>query len=123
MSFQKQLKTIQANLEKILDGQKAIVSVVGGMEKIAYDTLELSNQKVPVDKGNLLGTSYVETTVENNEVKTSIKYPEKYSIVQHERVDFVHQTGEAKYLEKAVHEKQDSYMNELAKSVQKLLNK
>ncbi|NLB91689.1 MAG: hypothetical protein GX786_10790 [Clostridiales bacterium] len=122
-SHHQDIKASIANLKTFTSGD-LIPAATKGLELIGWDTLELSNQKVPVDKGNLLGTSFVsEPEVKGDEITVSIEYPEKYATIQHENVALNHRTGEAKFLEKATNEKQDSYANELAGHVKKLMKK
>lgn len=68
------------------------------LEEAAWIILEASNERVPVDNGDLLRSGYVH--IEGDSV--FISYSVNYALPVHERTEVHHPNGEAKFLEKAM---------------------
>jgi len=76
-----------------------------GMQDVVDLILVDSNARAPRDMGDLTRTSEAVVTVEpDGEIVGTIYYPEPYAAKQHEMVDYHHDEGEAKFLEKAMYD-------------------
>lgn len=61
---------------------------------------EIKQEYVPVDTGALRDSGFVSDPIVNgNEISISMGFTEEYALVQHERLDYYHSHGQAKYLE------------------------
>lgn len=73
---------------------------------------------VPVDQGDLRNTGHVQPpVVEGSETSVTLGFggpAASYAIPQHENLDFKHQVGEAKYLERPVLEASATLAKDLA---------
>ena len=69
-----------------------------------------------------MGDSFTGTVPEDAEtLDIVLGFSELYAAVQHEHTEFHHETGEAKYLEKAINDNQDRILGHLAESVRDAL--
>lgn len=91
---QKRLKELQE-----LKSLPAALEIIG----------KASDDKVPVDKGELKNSRVNIIQGEN----FSIEYTAKHAIYVHEDLDAKHDNGEAKFLEKAWAEKKDEFFKTL----------
>lgn len=80
------------------------------LKDVAMDLTGEAQRLAPKDTGALRASGYWE--VKNETAKIIFDTP--YAAVQHERIDFNHQDGEAKYLEKPFKAKQATYAASLA---------
>lgn len=82
------------------DGMRA------GLHEAASDIMDEAKERAPLDMGDLRGSGYVgHPKQEGTEISVPIGFggpAAPYAVVQHEREDFNHDVGEAKYLEKAI---------------------
>ena len=82
-----------------------------GLRAAGNKIVELSDENVPVDTGELIGSSYVE--VSGNELE--VGYTAEHAIYVHEDLEANHPNGgQAKFLEKAVYENKDVILDEVA---------
>jgi hypothetical protein len=72
-------------------------AVEHGMRDAAEHVLEESNRRAPKDDGDLVDSSSVSVT----DLQARIHYKSFYAAWQHERLDYAHDDGEAKFLENA----------------------
>jgi hypothetical protein len=81
-------------------------AVEAGVYGLGSEIMTDSKGRVPVDLGALKGSGYVTLPVVTRDaVRVELGYggPAKaYAVVQHERTEYKHETGEAKFLENAV---------------------
>lgn len=86
-------------------------------ERIMSDSREL----VPVDDGTLRGSGIVQTPeMTGTGAEVEFGYggaASEYALIQHERMDFAHRTGQAKYLEQPALEAESGLEGRLARSI------
>jgi len=80
------------------------------LQDVAMDLTGEAQRRAPFEEGTLRASGYWE--IEG--AKARIIFDTPYAAVQHERIDFKHTDGEAKYLEKPAKEKQAAYAEDLA---------
>lgn len=84
-------------------GQKGMRT---GLYAVASDIMEDAKERAPKDTGDLRGSGYVDRPkTEGGETSVELGFggpSAPYAVIQHEREDFNHDIGEAKYLEKAI---------------------
>lgn len=77
-----------------------------GTYGLGQEIMTDSKQRVPIDLGALKGSGYVTSPVRTRgKIAVELGYggPAKdYAVAQHERTEYKHETGEAKYLENAI---------------------
>ena len=74
------------------------------------DLLRRSNQKVPIDTGDLAGSGSMSVDREQNRIEASIGYNTPYAVEVHENLKAFHPNGgEAKFLENAYTENAPGY--------------
>ncbi len=74
-------------------------AVTEGVGKALHHILDVSNENVPMDMGDLKRSG----KVKQDGFGGTITYDEEYAVAQHERLDFHHpKGGSAKYLESAM---------------------
>lgn len=92
-------------------------------EAIMADSKEL----VPVDTGALRASGHVQhPKISAQGVEVEMGYggaAEQYALIQHERLDYNHPSGEAKFLEKPVLEHADGMAERLGASVKRWLER
>lgn len=101
-------------LEGADDMQRALARLMAGAVSGAASGLYLgasvimtdAKERAPLDKGDLRGSGYVTLPqTGSGEVAVELGFggpAASYAVVQHERTDYRHTEGEAKYLEKAI---------------------
>jgi hypothetical protein len=98
------LDALLANLNGLQERVRA--EIPGALYEQAEEVMAESQKIVPVDLGTLKNSKFVEQPVSaGDSVSVTLGYggeASDYAIVQHERLDFHHEVGEAKYLEKPV---------------------
>jgi len=94
-------KELQRTLEKL--GKRAQAELGKALYAEAELIMAESKKQVPVDTGTLRGTGHVEPSeTKKDSVEVELGYggpAAPYAVVQHERLDFKHKVGKAKYLE------------------------
>lgn len=93
-----------------------------GMKAAAEYLLEKSNEKVPLEYGDLQrsGVASVEDT--DDGAVAAVSYGTVYAIPQHERLDYKHPNGrQAKYLEKAASENKAMLLKLIGQGIQEAL--
>jgi hypothetical protein len=89
-------------------------------EGLAVDAVAV--QKTPVDTGRLRATHYVGPPQTNGDhIEVPVGFGTDYAVYVHERTDVAHTTGEAKFLEKAMHERSSGFEVRLARRARKNL--
>lgn len=87
----------------------------------AVDLQDISVNRAPIDTGKLRENCVIDDSELDTTLTVIVGYSrevDKYSIVQHERLDFNHPNGgEAKYLENPFNENTDKYIKYLANKV------
>lgn len=94
------MKELKAALKKVRDDAKAAANravYVAGNEVMTEAKI-----RAPLDLGPLRASGYV-TLPQDGKVELGFGgAAAEYALVQHERIEFKHEVGEAKYLEKAI---------------------
>lgn len=80
-------------------GEKLLASAREALAAAADDVLARSNALVPVNSGNLEASG--KTSMESEDQAT-IEYDADYAVIQHERTEWHHAQGQAKFLETAL---------------------
>ena len=91
----------------------------------AYEEMEIemaeAKQRTPVDTGVLRASGFVNPPARRGrafEIVLGFGGPAKdYAIPQHERLDYFHEVGQAKYLESVLDENRDQYPQRIARRV------
>lgn len=86
-----------------------------------------SRERVPVDKGNLRGSAHVALPeISGDGAVVEFGYggaASEYAVIQHERLDYSHVVGEAKFLERPTLEAANGLEARLARVVRARLEK
>jgi hypothetical protein len=93
-----------------------------GMDEATKQLLEMSNDLVPVDTGALrdsgVASVQAELTVVHGQVAYgTTQYTDIEAIEQHERLDFGHAVGQAKFLEQPFFANADTLRDTMAKGI------
>ena len=106
-----------------------------GMTDVVLDLMKESQELAPKKEGTLRGSAYAEVdgrlvggnntasgaptdASQGSDVVTGeVGYGEVYAYVQHERLDYKHTEGQAKYLETPFDKNTDKYIEHLQNSV------
>jgi hypothetical protein len=104
-----------AEAKKAFDDREAKVKryTPEAMKDIGNDLLRRSAKRAPKDMGDLRGSGFAEM----DDYTVTVGFTEEYALAQHERLDYQHTDGEAKYLENPLNENQDKYIKKLADSL------
>lgn len=120
LDFQGQAKLIQT-LKTL--GARAQTIVGAALLQEAEKIMTESKRQCPVDLGNLRDTGHVtEPEVSGGHVSVTLGYggpAAPYAIVQHERLDFQHKVGKAKFLEDPLLEAANGLETRLAQSIKR----
>lgn len=96
-------------------------AVANAMNEWCEDTMTLAKERTPVDGGTLRASGTVEPPVYSGDVVTqSLGFggaASAYALEQHERLDFAHATGQAKFLESAVNDREAKLVAMVKKAV------
>ena len=93
------------NLQRLLmQGQRnAVPLLASALYEEAEKIMRVSKDLVPVDEGTLMGSGHVQApNVGATDVEVEFGYggaAKAYALIQHERMDYNHRTGQAKFLE------------------------
>ena len=69
-----------------------------GMTENAEDLLGRAQTDAPKDEGTLAGSGSVQDASSDDEITKIVGFNTAYAAVQHERTDYEHKIGKAKYL-------------------------
>ena len=104
---------------------KALAALEDGVREEAERIMTVSKRQTPVDMGTLRASGLVEPPRrEVTKVTVEMSYggaAAAYALIQHEREDFHHTVGSAKYLERPVNEAQSGFGSRVAKNLEKRL--
>jgi len=118
-------KELQRTLEKL--GERAQAELGKALYAEAELIMTESKKQVPVDTGTLQGTGHVEQPeYDHDQVIVQMGYggpAAPYAVVQHERLDFKHKVGKAKYLEDPVKAAVPKLPSAIAKRLEKVVSK
>jgi hypothetical protein len=90
----------------------------------AYALSANMTKRIPVDTGRLRSTAYsVFPEEQAGELIAEVGVATDYAVPVHERTEVAHTTGEAKFLENAIKERQDGYAKRLADRIRKRVDK
>jgi hypothetical protein len=100
-------------------GEAGIRGAEAGLFAAGNVIMEDAKRRAPVDLGNLKGSGYVadpERAATGVTIEVGFGGPAAaYAVVQHERLDYHHDVGEAKYLERAIDAKKDEAFAAMAR--------
>lgn len=112
VSIRNQMKLLQANLLKVIDHVNAVTpeALVFGLQPI----FDESQRLVPVDKGPLKASGFIETRKTAHGAQAAMGYGRYgrvgYAAFVHERLDIRHRSPtQAKFLETAINTKLDTF--------------
>lgn len=88
-----------------------------GLQKAADAILAESNRRAPEDEGDLKASG--RAVADGNEA--AVGYGAPYAVRQHEKLNYHHDSGQAKYLETAVHVAKDEALEAIAASIREAL--
>jgi hypothetical protein len=89
---------------------------VRGLNLAAERLRALSVPRAPKQTGALRNTAQV-TPATTGDPVSSVSYDTPYAVKQHEELDYRHDDGEAKYLEKPLREHSDELLAIIARSI------
>ena len=108
-------------------GQRAPLAMASALVIEAEGAMRESRELVPVDQGTLKGSGVVlAPEISARGVTVEFGYggaASDYAVIQHERTDFRHKTGEAKFLEKPVLERASGMGQRMAVTVRRFLER
>ncbi|MEU0033170.1 hypothetical protein [Streptomyces sp. NPDC006333] len=91
-----------------------------GVRLGAEHLLQVSRTRVPIEEGTLERSGVV--SVDEPSLTAAVSYDTTYAVRQHEELDYRHDAGrEAKYLEKPLHEENDTITEIIAAQVRRSL--
>lgn len=104
------------------DAQKnASKRLAGALRVEAERIMTASKLLTPVDQGTLRASGHVQTPkVTRQRATVTLGYggaASAYALVQHERVDYTHTVGQAKFLEQPVNEARRGFTQRVAKNL------
>lgn len=79
-----------------------------------------ANALVPDLTGALQASSQVD--VDRTDRSATVSYSDEAAVYQHERLDFAHDDGQAKFLEQPLHTEQDEIVRRIARRVRRELD-
>lgn len=92
-------------------------AVQAGLEEHAKAVLERSNELAPKDTGDMVKTGFVNTT----DLAAQVGYTDFVARFQHERLDYQHDDGQAKFLEAAASELEDQLAPTIGRHIREAL--
>jgi len=93
-------------------------AVIRALREAGADLQQESSDQAPLELGDLRGNAGTDESRLHNEGIIAVGYNLPYSLVQHERMDFVHPMGgKAKYLEDPFNANKGKYMRHIADAV------
>jgi hypothetical protein len=121
------LHDVDAVVAKLADlGPQAREQAAGALFEIAEEIIAQSQLLVPVDLGTLKNSKFVEPPHHTtHDISVTMGYggqAKDYAIVQHERLDFHHTVGQAKYLETPFVEARRVVLTRLASKIRERLS-
>lgn len=85
-----------------------------------------AKRRAPLDRGDLRGSGYVTLPQKlGDKVRSEVGFggpAAAYAVIQHERTEFRHDIGEAKYLERAIAAKRDQAFKQAARAAKRAFN-
>jgi len=84
-----------------------------GLTQAAEQLRSRSVPLAPIDRGPLRGSAHVEPAT-GSELVSAVSYDTPYAVRQHEELDYHHEEGEAKYLERPLRKHKQELTNILA---------
>jgi|OM-RGC.v1.025673210 hypothetical protein len=104
MTMKSNANEVAVKLSRALSG--AVRGAEAGLYAAASIIMTEAKRRAPLDKGPLRSSGYVTLPFRKGdgaEVEAGFGGQAKeYAVIQHERLDFAHDVGEAKYLENAI---------------------
>lgn len=92
-------------------------AVVAEVRAVTEDLFWESVAIAPQDKGDLRASAQTKYTKQG--MRGWVQFTAPYAAVQHERTDFVHDDGQAKYLEQPLEQNRADYQKRLFEAVKK----
>lgn len=83
--------------------QAVLAGAIQGLNQAGEHVLGEAVKRAPIDRGDLRGSAQVEPA-SAADLSVDIVFDTPYAVIQHERLDFHHEQGEAKYLERPLRE-------------------
>jgi predicted RNA-binding protein with PUA-like domain len=91
-----------------------------GVQAAAQHLEQASNALVPDLTGTLQASSRV--SVDRSAAQAAVSYDDPAAVPQHERLDFRHDDGQAKYLEQPLHSEQRELLEAMAREMRRGLH-
>lgn len=91
-------------------------AAVRGLNLAAEELRSRSIPKAPIQDGILRASAQVVPATEEH-LQSAVTYDTPYAVVQHERLDFHHTEGQAKYLEQPLMEGAKDYVGIIAQQI------
>lgn len=98
----------------------ARTGAAAGVRDAAQYLLRESRQHVPTEDNDLYESA--ELDVDTSAQKATVFYDTEYAVFQHEDTTFVHDDGEAKYLERPLDRNFDRILEEIAGPIRQALS-
>lgn len=105
---------VVSNLNRIANNMRG--NIDRAVSDIALDLLSKSQQRAPIDTGDLRGSGFADI----HGSSATVGFVEPYALRQHENLDFNHPGGgEAKYLENPLKENERNYINRIKEEIRR----
>jgi hypothetical protein len=113
------LDKLQARLKK--SGVNAAKELAGGLKVEAERIMTAAKRITPVDQGTLRSSGHVQAPVIRRKTASVVLgfggAASDYALIQHERTDFTHTVGQAKFLEQPVKSAAVGFGNRVARNL------
>lgn len=97
--------------------QRVEHAAADGVQAAAEHLEQVSNALVPDLTGALQASSQV--SVDRSEPSAAVSYDDPAAVVQHERLDYRHDDGQAKFLEQPLHSERGEMLRLMAAEVRR----
>ena len=124
MSFEVELEVeglaeLQRNIRKL--GEKALKEVEKEIERESGRMLAVAVERAPKGETGQLhrNVQIIPAKVTPEEIRAGFVFLQNYAHIQHERLDFTHRAGQAKYAESAIKDEGRTFVDALGRAVRR----
>jgi lipoate-protein ligase A len=110
------IEVVLRNLGRI--GQNVESNVKRAVQEVVLDLQGKAQQLAPIDEGHLRGSANNKVVVNRGKVVGTVRFNERYALIQHEDLSFNHpKGGQAKYLEEPLKRNESQYIRDIEDAV------
>lgn len=110
-----------ARLNRKLDAARNTATIEATVNRCGEHLIQESVPLAPIDEGNLRASGSSQSYDGPQGPGVEVGYDEEYALVQHERLDYHHDEGQAKYLEQPYLENKRRYAEAIKQAAIKQL--